>query len=177
MLLIRLIIFALSLTFLFLLIWFITKNKIYLKITGYFWLGLFGFMMSGTLVGIIWSQKKLTRSDYNGQYIIDRSYFKGKQTDWQYDNFQFEIKDNDSIYFYVSDKDKISHTFKGTVSTIKPYHSERLVVTMIQPTHPILMTNPTVYRDTWSFHLVFNSPKFGNMNFKKGQWEPIDRME
>ena len=136
---------------------------------------MFGLILLGILVGMLVDKKKLARDDYNGQYVIDRTYFPGRQADWQYDNFRFEIKDNDTIYFYVTDKDKISQIFKGTVTTVKPYSSERLVINMIQPTHHVLTTNPTIYREAWSFYLVFNSPKFGNMYFTKGQWKPIDK--
>ncbi|NRF37488.1 hypothetical protein [Pedobacter foliorum] len=45
------------------------------------------------------------------------------------------------------------------------------------PTHHIMDGDPTIYRDTWSFYLVFNSPKFGNMFFKKGAWEPLDNLD
>ncbi|QRR00195.1 hypothetical protein [Dyadobacter sandarakinus] len=44
---------------------------------------------------------------------------------------------------------------------------------MPAPTHHILMDNPTTYRETWSFYLVFDSPKFGNVFFTKGDWEPL----
>jgi hypothetical protein len=45
---------------------------------------------------------------------------------------------------------------------------------MPQPTHHILSSNPTTYRYPWDFHLVFYSPKFNNLYFKKGEWEAID---
>jgi len=45
---------------------------------------------------------------------------------------------------------------------------------MTQPTIHILASNPTTYRNAWNFYLVFNSPKFGNMFFKKGKWEEIE---
>jgi len=44
---------------------------------------------------------------------------------------------------------------------------------MQQPTHHIVTSNPTTYRSAWSFYLVFESPKFNNVYFKKGQWTPI----
>ena len=87
--------------------------------------------------------------------------------------FRFEIKNNDSIYFYVTDNEKIIKIYKGAISTIKGYISERLVINMDQPTHHILNSNPTIYRSTWDFYLVFNSGKFGNMYFRKGSWIPI----
>lgn len=121
------------------------------------------------------SKEILVKKDYCGQYIINRNYFPGKQSDWQYNNFRFEIKDNDSIYFYVTDKERIVKTFRGTISTIKRNNSERLVIKMEQPTHHILASVHTMYRSTWDFYLVFYSSKFNNVYFKKGEWKPLNK--
>ena len=163
------------LTVILLLAWLVTKNKIYGKIVGFFWLSLFVIFIFGTIIRIMTDKKELDKKDYFGEYIVNREYFKGKQTDWQYDNFRFEIKDNDSIYFYVTDKEKILKTYRGTITTTKPFSSERLIIKMEQPTHHILTSYPTTYRSAWSFYLVFNSPKFNNVYFKKGQWIPIEK--
>ncbi len=32
---------------------------------------------------------ELDKSDYYGEYVINRDYFKGEQTDWQYNHFRF----------------------------------------------------------------------------------------
>ncbi|GAA4359445.1 hypothetical protein GCM10023185_26060 [Hymenobacter saemangeumensis] len=117
------------------------------------------------------TKKQLKKQDFYGQYIINRSYFPGRQANWQYDSFRFEIKKNDSLYFYVLQRGKIAQTYKGAISTLKPYSSHRLVVQMNQPTHHVMESNPTIYRDAWGFYLVFNSPRFGNMFFIKGSWE------
>jgi hypothetical protein len=45
---------------------------------------------------------------------------------------------------------------------------------MEQPTHHILTGNPTTYRNSWDFYLVFYSSKFNNVFFKKGKWEKLD---
>ena len=115
----------------------------------------------------------LDKKDYYGQYIIDRNFFKGKQTNWQYENYRFEIKKNDSIYFYVTDKERILKTFKGTIATTDPsiYKSVRLTTNMGQPNTHILKTNPTIYRIAWNFYLVFHSDKFNNMYFRKVTWK------
>jgi hypothetical protein len=155
--------------------WFLTEKKIFGWMLMIFWIALIGLFVLGIIIGLITDKKKLKKKDYYGQYIIDRTYFAGKQADWQYNNFRFEIKDNDSVFFYVTNNDKILKTFKGTITTLKPYSSERLVINMQQPTHHIITTNPTTYRSSWSFYLVFNSPKFGNMFFKKGEWKPTEK--
>jgi len=162
------------LTGILLLAWWGTGNKIFGKIVGYFWLGLVGLFILGTIIRLLTDKKELEKNDYYGEYIVNRNYFPGKQANWQYDNFRFEIKDNDSIYFHVTDKEKILKTYRGAISTTKPYGSERLLITMEQPAHHIMTSNPTTYRSAWSFYLVFYSPKFNNVYFKKGKWKPLD---
>ncbi len=163
------------LTLILLLAWWGTKNKIYGKIVGYFYLGLFGLFILGTIIRLLTDKKELKKNDYYGEYIVNRDYFAGRQSDWQYDNFRFEITENDSIYFHLTDKEKILETYRGTITTTKPFSSERLIINMEQPTHHILTSNPTTYRSAWSFYLVFYSPKFNNVYFKKGQWKPLDK--
>jgi hypothetical protein len=164
------------LTIIFLIIWAITRKKIYGKILGYLWLGLIGFIVLIYTIGSLTADKILSKKNYYGEYIIDRNYFKGKQANWQYDNFRFEIKENDSLYFYVTDKERILKTYKGTIKTTDPsiYKSVRLSINMEQPTIHIMKTNPTIYRSAWSFYLVFHSDKFNNMYFRKGSWKPIN---
>lgn len=44
----------------------------------------------------ITSPKILKKEDYYGTYHIKRDLFPGKQADWQYNSYNFVIKDNDS---------------------------------------------------------------------------------
>ena len=169
------ILFIFPLTIVLLLIWAITRKRIFVKILGYFWISLLGLFCLGTIVRLLTDKMELEKSDYYGQYIVNRDYFPGKQADWQYNNFRFEIKENDTIYFHVTDKEKILKTYRGTITTTKPYSSERLIIKMEQTTHHIMTSNPTTYRSAWSFYLVFYSPKFNNVYFKKGQWKPLDK--
>ena len=163
------------LTGILLLTWLLTKKKIFGKFIGFIWLGIIGLMFLALIVHWLTDKKELKKKDYYGYYVIDREFFRGKQADWQYNSFRFEIKENDSIYFYKTDKEKIIKTYKGTISTPGySYSSERLIIDFEQPVHHILTTNPTTYRRVWSFYLVFNSPKFNNVYFKKGKWKPID---
>nr|WP_294877394.1 hypothetical protein [uncultured Pedobacter sp.] len=154
-----------------------TRKNAYGKILGFIWLGVIGLIIISVTIQALTAKKVLKKKDFYGQYIIDRNYFKGKQADWQYNNFHFEIKENDSIYLYVMDKGKVVETFGGTITTVKTYRSERLAINMQEPTHHIISGDPTIYRETWSFYLVFDSPKFGNMFFKKGQWSPLDSID
>ena len=120
------------------------------------------------------SKTELDKKDYYGEYVINRDYFKGEQTNWQYNHFRFEITDEDSIFFYVTDKEKILKTFRGSIKTTTPYSSARLIIEMEQPTHHIMTSNPTTYRSAWDFYLVFKSPKFYNVFFEKRKWKPIE---
>ncbi len=162
------------LTGILLLAWWGTGNKIFGKIAGYFWLGLIGLFIIGIIIRLLTDKKELEKKDYYGEYIVNRDYFPGIQADWQYDSFRFEIKDNDSIYFYVTVKEKIIKTYFGTITSTKPYSSERLIINMEKPAHHIMMSNPTTYRSAWGFNLVFYSPKFKNVYFKKGQWKQLN---
>jgi hypothetical protein len=166
------ILILIPLTIIFLIGWLVTKKSIYGKIAGIIWLGVIGLGIISVIIHSLRAKKILKKKDYYGQYVIDRSYFSGKQADWQYNHFRFEIKENDSIYLYITDNDKILKKFAGTVATVNPYGSERLSIRMQQPVHHVFTSNPTIYRSTWSFYMVFNSPKFGNMFFKKGEWNP-----
>lgn len=154
-------------------IWLLSKKILIGKILGTIWLVIFGLVL---LVGIAkWFHSKtvLDKNDYYGHYVINREYFKGAQADWQYNHFRFEIKENDSIYFYETDNETILKTHKGKISVTEPYKSARLILTMQTPTHHIVASNPTIYRSAWNFYLVFKSSKFNNMFFKKGKWQPI----
>jgi hypothetical protein len=161
------------LTIITLLTWLITGRKGFGRTILYVFLGIIGFVIFSMTIKFLTAKTILKKGNFYGEYVIDRSFYKGKQTDWQYDNFRFEIIDNDSIFFHITDKDKILKTYKGTITTTNNYGSERLVINMNQPTHHILTTPPTIYRYSWTFYLVFNSPKFNNVFFKKGHWKPI----
>lgn len=163
------------LTGILLVIWLLTGKKIFGKTLGLIWLGIFGLALLSGIIQWLTAITELKKRDYYGQYIINRDYFPGKQADWQYNNFRFEIKENDSIFFYLTDKEKVLKTYRGTITTTKPYSSERLILNMEQPKHHILTSNPTTYRSAWSFYLVFDSPKFNNVYFKKGKWELIGK--
>ena len=163
----------LPLTGILLLVWVFSGKKLLGKTFGFIWLGIIGLIVFSWIIQVLTAKKELKKKDYYGQYVIDRNYFKGKHANWQYNNFRFEIKQDDKIYFYVTDNDKILQTYIGTVSTLTPYSSERLVINMKQPTIHILKSNPTIYRSAWSFYLVFHSDKFNNLYFRKGIWKPI----
>jgi amino acid transporter len=132
------------------------------------------------LVALLYTLSFLTRQmtvsedDTYSEYIIDRDMFKGKQADWQYDHYRFEIKKDKTFLFHVTDKEKVLRTYTGYVTFHAPHVSSRIAIHMDLPTYHIIETNPTLYRDIWSFYYVFESKYYGNMFFKKGKWEPIE---
>jgi len=160
------------LTGILLFVWLLTRRQIFGNAIGLLWGGLFILVFCSAFIQWFTTKIELKKKDYYGQYIVDRDYFPGKQADWQYNNFRFEIMENDSIYFYVTDKANILKTFKGKIATTK-HNSERLLMYIDQPNHHILASDPTTYRGMWSFYLVFESAKFNNVFFKKGKWKPI----
>lgn len=168
------ILIVLPLTGLLLLAWLISKRKIFGILLAIIWSGIFGLVLLSIALRPFIEKIQLEKEDYYGEYIIDRSYFPGKQANWQYNHFRFEITGDDSIFFYVTEGEKVLDTYKGTISSPRPYGSVRLAITMNQPTHHVVSSNPTTYRDIWDFYLVFYSPKFNNMYFKQGEWEPIE---
>ena len=162
--------------FIFLTVRYGTKNRFNKK--GKIILSLFFLVIFLIITSIILNQVnkkiRLKKTDYYGEYIINRDFFKGKQSDWQYNSFRFEIKQNDSIYFYVTDKEKIIKTLKGKISSSSPYGSCRIQIHMKDSNYHILKSHPTTYRSAWNFYLVFYSQKFNNIYFKKGHWKPIN---
>jgi hypothetical protein len=165
----------LPLTFLLVAAWGITGKNVFAKAVGFVWGGLILLVILVAIGNALAPSPFLEKEDFYGEYIIDRKQFPGKQADWQYESFRFVINSDNSMNFYVMQQGKEIEVFRGYVSAVSHYQSARLAVYMAQPTHHILTTGPTIYRRDGSFFLVFNSPKFGNVFFKKGDWEPLDK--
>jgi hypothetical protein len=166
----------LPLTGVLLLFWIFSRDNSWLRILGVIGLGLIVFVTGIGLLSWLVRKTELSRQDYSGSYIIDRRFFPGRQADWQYNHFRFEIRDNDSIYFHQTEGARIVTTYRGHITTTAPetYSSLRLVLNMDSPTHHIVSENPTTYRSAWNFHLVFQSPLFNNVYFRKGKWKPLE---
>ena len=160
------------LTGILLIYWLLSRKKWVGKTLGFILIGIFGIVLISGIFRWMTSKTILKKENYYGEYVINRDFFKGKQSDWQYNHFRFEITDKDSIFFYVTDKEKVLKTYRGTIKTTTT-NSARLIIEMEQPTHHILKSDPTTYRSNWNFHLVFKSDKFYNVSFKKGKWKPI----
>ena len=153
--------------------WLISRKRLFGEMLGFICLGMFGLVLLSGILRWFTSKTELDKEDYYGEYIINRDYFKGEQTDWQYNHFRFEITEEDSIFFYLTEQEKILKTFRGNIETTTSYSSARLIIEMEQPTHHIFTSNPTTYRGPWDFYLVFKSPEYYNVFFEKGKWKPI----
>lgn len=154
--------------------WLLSNKRIYGLILGSIWLGIICIVLLSLILRPFFETVELDSNDYYGTFVIDRSRFSGEQADWQYNHFRFTLTENDSIFFYVTDHDKVLETYKGSISFRKPYSSARLVINMEQPIPHVLSSDPTTFRNTSDFYLVFYSPKFRNMFFKKGDWTMIE---
>lgn len=157
-----------------LIVWLLSRKLLIGKILGLIGLGVFGLVLLSGIVRWLSSKTELDKEDYYGEYVISRSHFNGTQADWQYNHFRFEITDEDSMYFYVTEREQVLKTYRGTIRTTGAHPSERMIIEMEQPVHHILTSDPTTYRSAWDFYLVFQSPQFFNVFFEKGKWEPIE---
>ncbi|MDY0905531.1 hypothetical protein [Pedobacter sp. CFBP9032] len=161
------------LTIIFLVLWISSKKRVFGKILGLIWITILLLVFAQKIWMWSTAKKILKKEDYYGEYIINRDYFPGKQANWQYDHYRFEIKENDSIFFYLTDREKILKTFRGKIATTSTYSSLKIRTNMETPTHHIMESFPTTYRSAWSFYLVFYSARFNNVYFKKGSWKPL----
>ena len=170
--------FIIPLTIILLVFGLITKKTFFFKFLGFVYFAIFALILFAGIFRFFTKKKVLEKNDYYGEYIVKRNFFKGEQSDWQYDHFRFEITKNDEMLFHVTEGQKILETYKGRVQTTKRHNhrSARLIIDMDDPVHHIVSDNPTTYRNVWDFYLVFNSPKFYNVFFEKGKWQPVKHL-
>lgn len=67
-----------------LIVWLISRKLIAGKIIGFIWLGIFGLALLSSIFQWLTTKTELDKQDYYGEYVINRDYFQGKQSDWQY---------------------------------------------------------------------------------------------
>ena len=133
-----------------------------LKIIGLIVLGMFCLFIIGNIAEYF---RRFKQSDVYGEYIIDRTKFSGRQADWQYNHFRFEITKQNEFLFYQTDNETIIKTNKGKVKFLDGYKSARIVLQVDSPRHHIIEDKPTLYSNGKPFYYVFQSPKFGNVFF------------
>jgi len=160
------IIFGISL--IFLVIYYITKNKIFKRLFIGYWLFFILSYLILLVVGFINSPTTVDKEDIFGKYEIDKDMFKGNDANWQFQHFSFEINKNEEfVFFEYYDSGKIKSKHKGNVEFIEGYASPHLKLDHVEPKHQIVENEPLLVRNKWEFYYVFKSKKFGNVFFKK----------
>lgn len=125
-------------------------------------------------LSIFTKKKTVEKEDIYGNYIIDRDKCSGKQADWQYNHYRFKITEDNKIFFYITEKENIIKTIEGKVEFTDGGCSPHLKIQLDEPKFHILKENPALYREVWSFYYVFESEKYKNVFFTKGNWKSID---
>ena len=152
----------------------IFKTKIFGKLIIGLWITLFILPFLMMFLSIFTSKKNVEKEDIYGDYIIDRSKFSGKQADWQYNHYRFKITEDNKIFFYITEKENIIKTIEGKVEFTDDGYSPHVKIELEEPKFHILKENPALYREVWSFYYVFESEKYKNVFFTKGNWKSID---
>jgi hypothetical protein len=176
------ILFAIAFIFIFflaisILLWIlklIFKKKIFSTLNIGLWITFLILPFLIMILNFFNSKTQLDKEDIYGNYIINREKCAGKQADWQYNHYRFKITEDDKIFFYITEKENILKTIEGTVSYNIGYASPHIELNFEEPKFHILIENPTLYREIWTFYYVFESSKYGNMFFTKGKWKKID---
>lgn len=153
--------------------WLLTRNKYAAWALALIWLPLAGLVLLGAVNWFFTAKKELRREDIYGEYVIDRTKYPGRQADWQYNHFRFEITEQGRLLFHVTEQARIVKTYVGRASFLEAYRQPRLVLQLEGPSHHIVSAAPTLYRTPFSFYYVFHSPKFGNVFFTKQKWQPL----
>ena len=167
--------YILPLTIILALLWLATRHKFFGQAIGLIWISIFSLLILGTVLRFFRDKKKVTKNDIYGEYVVDRSQFSGKQSNWQYNHLRFEITKQNEFIFYETDRDRILKTTKGKIEINDGSVSPRIALQFDIKRYHIIEYNPTLYRKIWSFYYVFQSPKFGNVFFTKGEWKPIKK--
>ena len=159
------------LTLLLLVIWFLTKKRIFGKITGGIWMFLFSLISLMCVASLFTQKMSLDKNEIYGEYVINKNKCPGKQANWQYEQYRFEIKKDNKLYFKILKNKKVIKTIVKNIEIKEYYHpSPRLdIKTNIDDFH-IIRENPTLYREIWTYYYVFHSEKFGNIFFTKKKW-------
>ena len=144
---------------------FVSKKRIALTILGAIW-GLTILVFIASVISDHYRAPiRLTKSEIIGDYRIDTNFYKGTNAKWQYEHYKFTISPNDSIYFFVINKDTVKKMFKGKLK----YSSGPPDLWTIQSmtTYHVIKYPPILYRGHNKFYYVFKSDIYGNMFFRK----------
>jgi hypothetical protein len=170
-------------TIILIITWIITYWKYKKHIAGKILLAFWGLFIGG-IVLLYFTESYfrpaiLTNEDIYGSYIVDKEKFPGKQADWQYENFRLRITNNNLILesriddnIWKSEEVKISFSSGYFDLDKEEYCNRKIRIHSDSTNHHIIRDNPTLYRESFNnFYYVFESVKFGNMFFRKGEWK------
>ena len=129
--------------------------------------GVFSLIAFASVMKFFTEKEQLERNDIYGSCVIDRSIFPGKQADWQYNHYRFEITTQDSFKLHYMEKGRIIKTYKAKVKFLDGYKC-RLTLKADSPGFHLIDPAPTLYRRVFSFYYVFTSPLYHNVFFTKG---------
>ena len=158
-------------TILLLLIGIIFREKDILKSIVVIWILIAGLMIVAALAEFINTPKRVEESDLYGEYVIDKNKFGGKQAEWQYEHYKFEIKSNRTLIFSQLQN---NGKFKTEIVNVKIYDDgvrSYLNIISTEKNSHIIQESPTLFRKRFCFYYVFKSKKFVNMFFKKDTWK------
>lgn len=130
-------------------------------------LGIVLLILISTIANYLAKPMHLDSDDYYGEYVIDKSIFPGKNSEWQYKHFRLEIKYNGDVLLHTLGGDKKIKVYKGKVQIDGSKPSATIRFDMNKPTSHVMRYQPKVYRSAWGFTLVMKSTKYHHMYFKK----------
>lgn len=116
------------LTLLLGILWANSNKPVFGSAIGVLWSGIIVLAILTSILQALHKKIVLQKEDYYGEYVVKRDLFAGTQADWQYNHFRFEITTQDSIFFHVTEQDRIVKTHKGVIRTVDPYGSARLIM-------------------------------------------------
>lgn len=152
----------------------ISRKNIFWQVFKYIWLSVLLIISILFISRCLNAKIVLAKKDFYGTYAINRNYFPGADADWQYNHYRLIIREDDSVFFYATNKNKILKVYKGFMFCNETYPSARIRFEMEAPTHHIFSEQPLITRSRWNFMLVFFSPFYHNMYFEKGDFSLSD---
>ena len=164
----------LPLTIILALAWLFTQSRLIGKTLKIIWLTVGGLVAFVLVLHFFFDKKEISHADILGEYVIDRRQFPGKQADWQYNHFRFEITPQQRLLFHRTDGERIIQTYTGRIKFLEAYKLPRTIWRADSPSYHIIRHTPTLYRTPFSLYYVFDSTRFGNVFFTKGKWKPIN---
>lgn len=167
-------------TIIYLLIKAVTKQPVNGTTLFCFWLPLIAFSVL-CFVGLSLSSMGrqptclvVSPSDVYSTYRIDRRLYPGKNANWQYDHYIFEITPDDKFHLTEIDDKGISHGHIGKVTWSDTNTRRALWSAKLDKEHHLKVDSPILYRSASAFYYVIPSKKYGNMFFRRTGDLPTD---